>query len=258
MIAASAAKGAFSKLHGVASSFTKGMEPGTISGLARGAADIAGKDPGLAYGAGIGAVGGVLSGDRDQHWYVGAAQGAFAGAQISSRGLSGMGVAGAIGGALYGMVSDDTSIMTGAFVGAGLGAANRYRGAALKHMRQGDLGKKFSSSNFLGQFGAGGKPLHGDSVGQIYNTPYRSPRNRRLRVPSTAGPVSKAGWGVNAVYHAIRRDLGMGWRSGAKTRNVRSNRGSGAGRARPTRPTGPGRSGGRGLSGRATHGGYPG
>jgi len=217
MITAGAAKGAFSKLHGMASSFTRGMEPGTItSGLARGATDIAGKDPGMVYGAGIGAVGGVLSGDRDQHWYVGAAQGAFAGAQISSRGLSGKGIVGALGGAAYGMFSDDTSIMTGAFVGAGLGAGKRYGGAALKHMRQGSYGSSLTR--------VADNPK---SIYSMYNSP--SPRkpttSRAPRNPSQAGMFRKGGWGANAVYHAIRKDLGFGWRAGAKKKNVRSNGG---------------------------------
>ena len=119
-LAGGTASRVFSKIHGVASSATEKLDPGFLSTVGRTVTDYAGTSPaamGMVYGAGIGGVGGVLSSDRDMHWYTGAAQGAFAGAQIATHGLSGMGVGGAAAGAIYGMLSDDTSIMGGAFMG---------------------------------------------------------------------------------------------------------------------------------------------
>jgi len=111
-----------------------GMDEGWGKDVLESIASLPAKSPvaaGAFYGGLAGGAGGVLSNDRDMHWYTGAAQGAFAGAQMTRHGLSGLGVAGAAVGGIYGMMSNDTSIMTGAFMGAGAGAMMRH-GAAGK------------------------------------------------------------------------------------------------------------------------------
>ena len=231
MITAGVARGVFAKMHGTASQFTQGMDPGFLRSVGTGITNFAGSNAstaGTVYGAGIGAVGGVLSSDKDMNWYSGAAQGAFAGAQIATRGLSGLGVAGAIGGGLYGMMADDTSIMTGAFVGAGLGRGRTHLQTGLKHAKQGDLGKKFKlAANYSKT----------NTPAQNYNVPFSAPRGRALRMPVSskgkkAGAFRRAGWGANAVFNAVKNDVGFGWRAGWGTKRARVQTNS-MGKAKP-------------------------
>jgi hypothetical protein len=166
---------------------------------------------GMVYGGIAGAAGGVLSSDRDMHWYTGAAQGAFAGAQIATHGLSGMGVGGAAAGAVYGMMSDDTSIMGGAFMGASLGAARRYSKAPGLAAKRADRLYKAQTAPNLGTIA--GKPIHGP----------RRPVTRRTG-KKTPGFARKVGFGTNAIYNAMKRDVGFGWRGGGqKTSKVGTN-----------------------------------
>ena len=73
------------------------------------------------------------------------------------RTLTGAGV-GAVAGGLYGAMSDNTSVLGGALVGAGLGAgAARYGGAGLKMASNAGrgMGFKASASDWGQRFGRG-------------------------------------------------------------------------------------------------------
>jgi len=142
------------------------------------------------YGGVMGAAGGVTSNDNDMHWYSGAAMGALAGAQISTKGLSGRGVVGGAVGAAYGMIADDTSIMGGAFMGS-LGA-----GAGIRYAKTG-------------------------------RDAFRASKNAMMiESKKQASTMQRAGFGLNAVSQAISRDMGFGWRAGkGRGRGMKTNKG---------------------------------
>jgi hypothetical protein len=192
------------------------MDSGKFLGdVAQGAFSFLQKNPknaALGVGAVGGAAGGVISNDRDQHWYTGAAQGAFTGSMMANKGLSGRGMAGAALGAMYGMASDDTSIMTGAMMGASMGAGARYFGAAKKAYKFGDT--------------KGWTKQRGKS--HVYRDPksYAPPgKNGKATTPKAATKRQRAGWGLNAAWNAAKRDVGAGWKVGkSKSGGTRTNR----------------------------------
>jgi len=144
---------------------------------------------GAVYGGAAGAAGGIVSNDKDMHWYSGGAMGALAGMQVSKRGLSGGGITGGILGGVYGMAADDTSIMGGAFMGAlGGGAGIRYAKRGLRAM---------GKAKTLGTKGPKGEKVN---------------FSRRLA------------FGANAVSQAINKDLGLGWRGQGAKRGLKSNK----------------------------------
>lgn len=195
MIKASAASAAFGRLNSWASGYlgkeVNAMKAGMIQDMGQAALKFTASSPlnaATAIGGGAGAVGGMLSSDRDQSWYTGMAQGAFAARNISKHGLSGQGVTGAALGAVYGMFSDDTSIMGGAFMGAGLGAGGRY--------------KKIGT--------------------QAYN---RAAKATMVKTQKATSRANRVGFGMRAVRNAISRDTGFGWRAGGGKGGVGGNGG---------------------------------
>ena len=99
---------------------------------------------GAFYGGLAGGVGGMMSSDRDMGLFTGAAMGATAGYRTAKGGIRNSSALGAGLGGLYGAVSDDTSILGGAMMGAAaFGSGMRYGRGAMRYHNRGS-GKRMS------------------------------------------------------------------------------------------------------------------
>ena len=150
---------------------------------------------GAFYGGAAGAVGGLMSNDRDVGMLSGASMGAVAGVRGMTKGLRGGTMGAGLAGGLYGMFSDDTSVIGGAFMGASSFAS-----------LSGKYATGFGKVRKMG--GRGAYNLVGDKPSRRGVT--AKPRGRGASgFRGQGGGIARAG---RATYNAMKRDVGQFWR----------------------------------------------
>jgi len=150
---------------------------------------------GAVGGGAIGGVGGLTSGDRDMSFWKGATMGAVAGVRTARGGVSQNALSGGIAGAIWGGISDDTSVIGGAFAGAAMGGMGlKYAGgfAKIKNLKSPVYDKTYVTDAVTG---------------------------KRSVATRTKSGYDTVGWGgaARATKKAMMKDIGRSWR-GKRTR----------------------------------------